>query len=92
MKGKLPRAEQETILIYSPASKEWEFFSDYSPHIRKWRDAVDAEREEFYDDGSEKVLEGVINGSVSIRRKREMSDAQREALSERMKKLHATQD
>lgn len=87
--NKIPRNEQETIIIYDVALEQWEVYSNYPPHIRKYRDKVIPKREEFYSDNTEKMLDGVIEGSVSVRGKVKLSDEQRKEISERMKKLQA---
>lgn len=87
--SKIPRTEQETIIIYDVELEQWEVYSNYPPHIRKYRDKVIPKREQFYSDGTEKMLDGIIEGSVSVRGKRKISDKQRKELSKRMKKLHA---
>ena len=81
---KIPRNEQETIITFDVDLNEWRFYSDYPPHIRKWRDKVIADREEHYQDGTEKMLDGVINGSVSVRGKKVLTDEQRKEFADRM--------
>jgi len=88
--SKIQRTEQETIILYDVELDQWEVYSNYPPHIRKYRDKLDPiHREEFYPDDSEKMIDGVIHGSVSVRGKRKITDKQREAMAERMKELHA---
>lgn len=81
---KIPRNEQETIITYDVELGEWRLYSDYPPHIRKWRDKVIADREEYYQDGTEKMIDGVINGTASIRGKKNLSDEQRREFADRM--------
>lgn len=84
--SKIPRAEQEAVILYDVELDEWTLFTDYPKLIRRWRDKLDPiTREEFYHDGTEKMIEGVINGSVSIRGKRKLTKEQKEELAERMK-------
>lgn len=87
--AKIPRTEQESLISYDVELDQWTVYSNYPPHIRKWRDKIIPEREEFYSDGTEKLIDGVIDGSAAVYGKRKMSDEQRKELSERMKKLHA---
>lgn len=82
---KATREEQETIINYDVVNDEWEVYTNYPPHIRRYRDKVIADREEFYADGTEAILEGVINGSVGVRGKRNISDAERKRMSQQMK-------
>lgn len=86
---KTPRNEQETILIYTVELDEWEIYSNYPVHIRRYRDKVIPDREEFYSDGSEAVLAGKIEGSVGVSGKRNITDKQRKEMSKRMKKVHS---
>lgn len=85
---KTPRNEMETLINYDVETDEWMFYSNYPVHIRKWRDKIIPTREEFYSDGTEKTLDGIINGSAAVYGKRTMTDEQRKELSERMKVLH----
>jgi len=86
--AKIPRNEQETIISLDVETDEWMFYSNYPVHIRKWRDKIIPTREEFYSDGTVKMLDGIINGSAAVYGKRTMTDEQRKELSERMKALH----
>jgi len=87
--SKLSRAERETIIHYDVELDQWEVFTNYPPHIRKYRDKLDPiNQEEFYSDGSPKMIDGVISGSVGVRGKRKISDKQRKALSDRAKAMH----
>ena len=85
---KTPRNEMETLINYDVEMDEWMFYSNYLVHIRRWRDKIIPIREEFYSDGTEKMLDGIINGSAAVYGKRTMTDEQRKELSERMKALH----
>ena len=82
----LPRNEQETIISYDYGKNEWHYYSDVPKHNRKWRNVLkDITREEYEGDNLT-VLEGTIDGSVSMRKRREMSEEQRKLASERLKK------
>lgn len=83
---KIPRGEQETIITYDVELNEWRFYSDYPKHIRKWGKNVIAEREEFYQDGTEKMLDGIINGTVSVRGRSKMTEEQKKEFASRMQK------
>lgn len=85
---KLPRAEQETVISYDSGTGQWHFYSDCPKHIRKWQQMIpEPERQEFYADGTEAVLEGNIVGSVAMRKPVEISEERRQELSERMAKV-----
>lgn len=85
---KVPRNERETVITFDVELDQWEVYTNHPPHIRRYRDKVIPKREEFYKDGSEAVLEGVIHGSVGVRGKRNISDAERERLAEQMRVNH----
>lgn len=83
---KLPRNEQETIISYDNATGQWYFYSDCPKHCRKWEALVsDPIRKEIYPDGTEKVLEGPITGTVMI--KKPLSEEQRKEAAARLRKL-----
>lgn len=82
---KIPRIEQETIITYEVKSDEWILYTDYPPHIRKYRDKLKVTREEFYRDGTPLSIEGVITGGISVRKKPNLSEEERKSLSDRMK-------
>jgi hypothetical protein len=86
--SKIPRIEQETIIIYDVELEQWEVYTNYPPHIRKYRDKVIPKREEFYSDGTEKMLDGIIEGSVGVFGKRKMSDKQKKEFVKRMKETN----
>ena len=81
---KLPRSEQETIFTYN-IEDGWHISTDVGKHIRKYLPLVldPIKREE---NGEIIYLEGKINGNVTARAKREMSDAQKEAVVEHFRK------
>lgn len=81
---KLPRNEQETIFTYN-IEDGWNISTDVGKHIRKYLPLVlsPITREE---NGEIIYLEGKINGSVSARAKKVMSEEQRQAAAERLRK------
>ncbi|GKT04445.1 hypothetical protein [Furfurilactobacillus entadae] len=86
---RIPRSEQETIITWDKNERKWYFYSDDPVHIKKWRKhIVNVRKEELYADGSPKSLDGEINGNVSVHGKRKMSDEQKTAFAERMKKAN----
>lgn len=84
--AKTPRNEQETILLYDVELDRWEVYSNYALHIRKYKDKVIPKREEFYADGSEKLIDGIIEGSVSVRGKIKLTDEERKERAKRLQK------
>lgn len=84
--SKIPRVEQETVILYSQEEDKWEIYSNVPKHIRRWRDAIgQVNREEFYKDGTEKMIDGQISGSVSIRKPRKLTEEQKKEVAERLK-------
>ena len=69
-----PRSEQETILSYDRDLDEWHYYSDVPKHNRKWADLVDNRTQYVEENGTIEILEGTIQGSLSIRKRTVMSD------------------
>lgn len=80
---KLPRNEQETIFTYS-INENWHIYTDVPKHIRKYLPLVKSPKLKE-ENGEIIALEGFIDGNVSARAKRVMSDEQRKAAGERLK-------
>ncbi|AKU35051.1 hypothetical protein AKG30_08770 [Lacticaseibacillus paracasei] len=80
-----PRSEQETILSYDRELDQWHYYSDIPKHNRKWRDLVSKTHTETSENGDITVLEGTINGSVSIRKHTVMSEETRAKAAARLK-------
>lgn len=88
-----PRDEQEIILTYDREQDKWFYYGDV-PHLnRKWRPYVTPTRETIEEGGTISMLDGEITGIVMIGKKRtsNMTEEQRKAASERMKKLKQSQ-
>lgn len=79
-----PRNEAETIISYDPVTKQWHYYSDVPAHNRKWQHVIDPERITVEDNGTISLLEGTVTGSVSISKKRQMTEEQRQAAVERL--------
>lgn len=84
-----PGNEQETIISYDKELKQWHYYSDVPEHNHKWDKRVEPTRRVVEPSGRISVLEGTINGTVSVNAKRvsHMTPEQRQAASERMKQL-----
>ncbi|MGM0174120.1 hypothetical protein [Enterococcus sp. DIV0800] len=80
---KLPRNEQETIFTYS-INENWHIYTDVPKHIRKYLPLVKSPKL-TEENGEIITLEGFVDGNVSARAKRVMSDEQRQAASDRLK-------
>lgn len=79
-----PRNEAETIISYDPVTKQWHYYSDVPAHNRKWQHVIEPERITVEDNGTISLLEGTVTGSVSISKKRQMTEEQRQAAVERL--------
>lgn len=81
----IPRSEQETVLIFNAETKRWTMHSTYPPHMRKWGDLIE-DPASVSEDGAEVSVEGdMVEGlSVSLRKKRVMSEEQRQLAGERL--------
>lgn len=83
----MPRDEQETIISYDKANDVWHFYSDVPEHIRKWQERVPSPTRNDVDElGINRVLEGDIDGSVQINRKRKLTPEQRKENAKRLAK------
>lgn len=89
---KLTREERETIILYDDLKDEWTVFSTVPKHIRLYRDRIKVVREEFYADGTEKLIDGIVEGSVSVRKKRKITNQQRKEMAERLAKARNKQN
>ena len=69
-----PRSEQETIISYDRELDQWHYYSDVQKHNRKWADLVDNRTQYVEENGTIEILEGTIQGSVSIRKRTVMSE------------------
>ena len=80
-----PRSEQETIISYDRDLDKWHYYSDVPKHNRKWADLVDNRTQYVEKNGAIEVLEGTINGSLSIRKRTVMSEEARAKAAARLK-------
>lgn len=86
----VPRSEQETIVSYDVERKQWHIYTDYPKHVRKYaillgkidkNDELPLVLDEYVDSDE-------FTASFSIRKKRELSAEERQAMSDRMHKQH----
>lgn len=80
-----PRSEAETILSYDYELDQWHYYSDVPKHNRKWDKAVVPTRRVVEDNGTISLLEGTIDGSVSVRKRQNFTDEQRQAAANRFR-------
>ena len=80
-----PRSEQETIISYDRELDQWHYYSDVPKHNRKWADLAQNRTQYVEKNGTIEVLEGTIQGSVSIRKHTAMSEETRAKAAARLK-------
>ena len=79
------RNEQETIISYDRELDKWHYYSDVPKHNHKWADLVHNRTQFVEKNGMIIVLEGTIDGSVSIRKRTVMSEETRAKAVARLK-------
>ena len=80
-----PRSEQETIISYDRELDQWHYYSDVPKHNHKWSELV-VNRTQFVErNGTIEVLEGTIQGTVSVRKPIVMSEETRAKAAARFK-------
>ena len=87
-----PYTEQETIITYERDTKEWHIFTDIPHHAKKYESLIDRSkkfRKGYNDKKAIVMLEGTLkecNVTISKKRKNTMTEEQKKAAAERMKK------
>lgn len=81
-----PKSEQETVIVFEAETGLWNFYSTYPPHIRKYKELVlDAKTtEDQY--GISSLCGKMEDVNVRISKKRVMSEEQKLALAERLRR------
>lgn len=80
-----PRSEQETIISYDRELDQWHYYSDVPKHNRKWADLVVKRTQYVEENGTIEIIEGTIQGSVSIRKRTVMSEETKSKAVARLK-------
>ena len=89
-----PLSEQETIIHYDKETDTWHFYSNNPVHCRKWEQAIVSSDTclslKVYHEETGKLIaiDGLISGSVSIKKTRKITDEQRLQAQERMKAIN----
>ena len=82
--AKVAREELETIILFDNLLKKWHISTDVPSHIRKYKDLlIDCKLTE--ENGEITYIEGWLEGTVSVQKKRVLSEEQRLAAAERLK-------
>jgi hypothetical protein len=86
-----PRSEQETVLVFEAESGMWNAYSTIPKHIRRLQKITEnVEIMETDENGNPQAARCVLDEKqVRMVAKREMSEEQREAASQRFKEMHA---
>jgi len=79
-----PREEQECLLTYDKELNEWHLYSNVPTLNRKWGHVVEPERKEYNSNGQLVLLEGTVTGTVSVSKKRKLTEEQKAALAARL--------
>lgn len=82
------KEEQETVLVFDNSTGLWSVYSTVPKHIRKLMNIGEMEIRESEDERPITVQGKLSEKQVSMKKVREMSEEQREAVSQRMKTLH----
>lgn len=86
------RTEAESVITYDADLEKWFIYTDYAPHARKWEDKIipsaDVPSRNVYHEDSGKLIaiEGEIEGSISVRGPRKMTEEQKEQAAKRLLK------
>lgn len=82
---KIPRTEQETIVIYDVEVGKWHIDTTYPPHIRKYTPAM-GEIEEKTQDRLAGWISDDYSGSFMTRKRKTLTDEQRQRVREQLRK------
>lgn len=82
---KLPRSEQETIVIYDVEVGKWHIDTTYPTHIRKYAELL-GEIEEKTEDRLAGWIDEQYSSSFSVKKRRKLTDEQRREYGERLKR------
>ena len=81
-----PRSEQEAIIRYDAQENKWYYYSDVPKLNRKYAKAITNITQKEVEGDNIVTLEGTIDGSVSVHKRRSLTKEQREAMAKRLKK------
>lgn len=82
---KIPRSEQETIVIYDIEVGKWHIDTTYQPHIKKYTAAM-GEIEEKMQDRLAGWISDEFSGSFMTRKRKTLTDEQRQRVREQLRK------
>lgn len=82
--------EQETAINYDNQTGKWSIYSTFGPHARKWEKALEpGARKEYTENGTLIMIDGYLRDGfyLTVTKRRKMSEEQRLAAAERLRKL-----
>lgn len=88
-----PRNEQETVITYDREIDQWHIFTDNPVHARKWEGLVSFDdiyggSKTYHEQTGELIaLDGKILGTITIRKKTQLSEERKQQLSQRLKEM-----
>lgn len=82
---KIPRSEQETIVIYDIEVGKWHIDTTYPPHIKKYTAAM-GEIEEKMQDRLAGGISDEFSGPFMKRKRKTLTDEQRQRVREQLRK------
>lgn len=89
-----PRDEQEVILNFDKETGQWHLYSDVPTLNRKWKDKVSPESITVEENGTISKIDGyLLEGcSVTVSKRKPLTEEQRKAASERLKRARESQN
>lgn len=84
--GAVPTSEQETVIVIDRQTRKANIYSTDTRFINKLDKRYERTKEHYNEDGICAVEYEVPENLVSFRNKRELTEEQKKAISERMKK------
>lgn len=82
----IPFSEQETIISWDKEKREWHFYTNDPVHARKYEHLIipkqNYNNKKLYHEKTNDLIgiEGIINGSVGLRKKRKYTDKEKEEM------------
>ncbi|MBC9702881.1 hypothetical protein QMA60_04750 [Leuconostoc suionicum] len=82
---KLPRSEQETIVIFDVEVGKWHIDTTYPPHVRKYTPAM-GEIEEKTEDRLAGWISAEFSGSFMVKKRKTLTKERRQQIGEQLRK------
>lgn len=82
---KLPRSEQETIVIFDVEVGKWHIDTTYPPHVRKYTPAM-CKIEEKTEDRLAGWISDEFSGSFMVKKRKTLTKERRQQIGEQLRK------